>query len=149
MLYAHASLRQRYSYMSFLFFSKAVLLPGFISAKLGNPPFSERVYPGMKRKRRGRPTIHQLRAWRKKVQHNDSFNFSHNPSDIIIAKAKEIHKCLVKALDLNHREVEFLKWKAPSHPFVKVNVDGCAKNNPGNAMGDSLEIRMENGSLDS
>ncbi|CAI8584202.1 unnamed protein product [Vicia faba] len=70
-------------------------------------------------------------------------------NDLIIAKAKEIHKCLVKALDLNHREVEFIKWEAPSHPFVKVNVDGCAKNNPGPAMGDSLEIRMENGSLDS
>ncbi|CAI8595001.1 unnamed protein product [Vicia faba] len=93
--------------------------------------------------------IHQLWAWRKKVQHNDSFHFPHNPSDLIIAKAKEIHKCLVKALDLNHREVEFIKWEAPSHPFVKVNVDGCAKNNPGPAMGDSLEIRMENGSLDS
>lgn len=93
--------------------------------------------------------IHQLWAWRKKVQHNDSFHFPQNPSDLIIAKAKEIHKCLVKALDLNHREVEFLKWEARSHPFVKVNVDGCAKNNPGPAMGDSLEIRMENGSLDS
>ncbi|CAI8608425.1 unnamed protein product [Vicia faba] len=52
--------------------------------------------------------IHQLWAWRKKVQHNDSFHFPHNPSDLIIAKAKEIYKCLVKALDLNHREVFLL-----------------------------------------
>lgn len=38
-----------------------------------------------------------------------SSHFPQNPSDLIIAKAKEIHKCLVKALDLNHREVEFIK----------------------------------------
>ncbi|KAK7298194.1 hypothetical protein VNO77_46825 [Canavalia gladiata] len=34
--------------------AKAVLLPGFFSAKLGNLPFSERLYPGTKRKRGGR-----------------------------------------------------------------------------------------------
>lgn len=36
--------------------AKAVLLPGFFSAKLGNLPFSERLYPGTKRKRGGRPS---------------------------------------------------------------------------------------------
>ena len=36
--------------------------------------------------------IHQLWAWRKKVQHNDSFHFPQNPSDLIIAKAKAIRR---------------------------------------------------------
>jgi len=36
--------------------AKAVLLPGFFSAKLGNLPFSERLYPGTKIKRGGRPS---------------------------------------------------------------------------------------------
>ncbi|KAG2394510.1 uncharacterized protein HKW66_Vig0181120 [Vigna angularis] len=34
--------------------AKAVLLPRFFSAKLGNVPFSERLYPGTKRKREGK-----------------------------------------------------------------------------------------------
>jgi len=91
MLYAHASFRQRYSDMSCQSPKQCYFLPGFFSAKLGNLPFSERLYPGTKIKRGGRPSTSRDRAGAWQERYRKPYNRRLARRSKKIVKAKGIH----------------------------------------------------------
>lgn len=61
-------------------------------------------------------TVHQLRAWPNKALHNPLFSRLSKPC-IILGKAREINNCLDKPVETTKKEVKYIRWVAPIHPF--------------------------------
>ena len=82
-----------------------------------------------------------LRKWRNHSCFEDNNFQPHRPWHFILTKFKEVCKAL-NTLDplgpnVNRKTTKeiFIKWEVPPHGWMKMNLDGASKGNPGHAGG--------------
>lgn len=75
--------------------------------------------------------VHQIWAWGNKMRHDPLYTLPIEPWVLILNRAQEIAHCLENEVEGTRYEMQYIGWKAPPPPFIKINVDGCAKVNPG------------------